>query len=404
MKATGIVVEYNPFHNGHLHHVKEAKRTTGADVIIAIMSGNFLQRGEPALVDKWTRTRMAIHHGVDLIFELPYAFATANAPVFAKGAIELLDALCCDAFCFGSENGQVAPFENSLRLIEETSERYEQSIKEAVQNGMSYPKALNEAYHTILNAANVEAQTVVDLKLPNNILGFHYMQAAQTINTKMSAATIPRKTAQYHDTPIVGNRIASATGIRKVLFESEQLDEVTDFLPQKTVEMLFNWQSEGKSFGSWDAFYPLLRYTILRSKPEQLAQIADVTEGIENRIYRAAIRHETFESFMNEVKSKRYTWTRIQRMLTHIFTGFTYSMRKNSEKPAYLRLLGMTPKGRSYLNETKKELKLPIISRAAAFSDPSFTFDTQAADLYMLGIGEANKVGMDYQMHPVILQ
>ncbi|MFJ7933036.1 nucleotidyltransferase [Sporosarcina sp. NPDC096371] len=405
LKATGIVVEYNPFHNGHLHHVLQAKKTTEADVVIAVMSGNFLQRGEPAFVDKWSRTKMALSNSVDIVFELPYAFATATAPIFAKGAIQLLDAAQCSAFCFGSEDGEIGPLERSLHLIQQAGNTYEQTIKESVRLGISYPKALNEAYVAATNSSKIKG-TLADLSKPNNILGFHYMEAAAAIHSTMTATTIPRVEAGYHDDVIKGNPIASATGIRKSFFESAVLTDITDFIPDATQDALFDWQSAHNSFGNWASFYPLLRFTILREGPERLRTIADVTEGIENLLYRAATTHGTFEGFMNAVKSKRYTWTRIQRMLTHIFTGFTYAMRSDMTTPSYLRLLGMSQAGRLYLNEHKKRLKLPVVSKAAAFSSSSLQMDIHAANMYALGIGNGDphcRIHTDYDTHPIII-
>lgn len=398
MKATGIVVEYNPFHNGHLYHARQAKKITEADVIIAVMSGNFLQRGEPAFVDKWARTQMALQNGVDVVFELPYAFATANAPSFAKGAIQLLDAAQCSAFCFGSEDGEIEPLERSFQLIQQAGEHYEQLIKDATRRGLSYPKALNEAYVATANTSAING-TLADLSKPNNILGFHYMESAYAIGSTMTATTIPRIVAQYHDDAIAGNQIASATGIRKAFFESDTLETVTDFVPGATQNILHSQQS----FGSWTAFYPYLRFTILRDGPERLKAIADIAEGIENLFYRAATTNTTFEGFMQDVKSKRYTWTRLQRMLTHIFTGFTYDLRDDMQTPSYLRLLGMTQTGRQYLNEQKKRLKLPVVSKAAAFSNPSLRMDIHAADMYALG-KEDPCLGSDYTTHPIFIR
>ncbi|WP_370457404.1 nucleotidyltransferase [Sporosarcina sp. JAI121] len=405
LKASGIIVEYNPFHNGHLHHAQQAKKMTEADIVIAVMSGNFLQRGEPAFVDKWTRASMALHNGIDIVVELPYAFATANAPTFARGAIQLLDAVQCSAFCFGSEDGAIEPFENSLLLLQQAGEEYEGMIKEAVGRGLSYPKALNEAYLAASDASAIEGP-LADLSKPNNILGFHYLEAADAIGSRMKAVTIPRIVAQYHDDAVKGNRIASATGIRKSFFGSDTISSVTDFIPDTTRISLLDWQAESQLFGNWSSFYPQLRFTILREGPERLAMIADVTEGIENLLYRAAANNKSFDGFMTEVKSKRYTWTRIQRMLTHIFTGFTYEIRNKMPTPSYLRLLGMTSAGRLYLNEHKKRLKLPLISKAAAFSHPSLDFDIHAADMYALGIDNEDsrsRIGLDYETHPIII-
>lgn len=402
MKATGIVVEYNPYHNGHLYHAEQTKKATGADVVIAVMSGNFLQRGEPAFIHKWARAEMALHNGVDLVFELPYAFATSNAPAFAEGAIRILDAARCSTFCFGSEDGDIAPFQRSLRLVQQAGDHYDRSVKDAVSRGLSYPNALNEAY---LKAAKTvpDNEPLADLSKPNNILGYHYMEAAQAIGSDMQAVTIPRIVAQYHDDAIPGNKIASATGIRKSFFQSDELHGVSAFIPETTRKLLHDWQANRQQFGSWSTLYPYLRYTILREGPDRLKMIADITEGIENLLFRAATNHSTFESFMDEVKSKRYTWTRIQRMLTHIFTGFTYSMRETIPAPSYLRLLGMTLAGQQYLNEHKKRLKLPLVSKAAAFTDPSLQMDIHASNMYALGICNS-QIGSDYKRHPILVR
>lgn len=406
MKATGIVVEYNPFHNGHKFHAEEARSLSNADVVIAVMSGNFLQRGEPAFIDKWTRTKMALENGVDIVIELPYAFATAHAPAFAKAAIQILDAAHCHTFCFGSEDGNINHFENSMELIERAGSEYEQTIKNAVERGLSYPAALNEAYILAVELSNNKL-SVADLTKPNNILGFHYIQAARDIASSMKAITIPRIGAGYHDDAQIDNPIASATGIRKSFFESETIDSIRSFFPDATRTGLIAWQETHQSFGNWATYYPFLRFTILREGPARLAEIADVTEGIENLFYRAAAKNGTFESFMSQVKSKRYTWTRIQRMLTHIFNGYTYELRNQIESPTYLRLLGMTQNGRLYLNQNKKDFKLPLVSKATAFSDPSMKMDIHAANMYALGISngtDQSSVGSDYTTHPIFVK
>lgn len=405
LKAAGIIVEYNPFHNGHVYHVNQAKAKTNAEVIVAVMSGDFLQRGEPAFIDKWARSKMALQNGVDLIFELPYAFATAHAPVFADGAIQLLDAARCQSFCFGSEEGDIKPLENSIALIEQAGDAYELAVKDAVSRGLSYPKALNEAYYASSSNDNAN-QNVADLSKPNNILGFHYMLAAKKQKSNMQAVTIPRVVANYYDDAISGNTIASATGIRKSYFESNNILSVKNFIPSKTADELQQWVMHRQTFGHWSTFYPHLRFTILRERPARLTQIADITEGIENLIYRAAQKHDTFEGFMKEVKSKRYTWTRIQRMLTHIFTGFTYEQRELIEAPTYLRLLGMTKTGQRYLNQIKKELSLPLVSKVSKFSDLSLQIDMHAANMYALGVSnEKNKasIGTDYKTAPIMM-
>ncbi len=401
MKAVGIVVEYNPFHNGHLYHATLSKAQTQSDLVIAVMSGNFLQRGEPALIDKWTRTKMAIENGIDIVFELPYEQATANASSFASGAIQLLDAAGCTSYCFGSENGEIAPFTATLSRIASVQVQYDEIIRESVKEGTSYAKALNQAYSKLVRSSSNEQETV-NLSLPNNILGYHYMEAAKHIGSSMKPATLSRLGAGYHDDITPGAPIASATGIRKEFFESQEIENIRQFVPHATYKALINWLATRGHFGSWNRFYPILRFQILRDGPERLSTIADISEGIENLLYKAAKKAETFQEFMEIVKSKRYTWTRIQRMLTHIFTGFTYEDRSSMQTPDHLRLLGMTQVGQAYLKEMKDELKLPVVSRLANFESTSTSFAASVSDSYAFGIHSAQPMlGLDYRTPPI---
>lgn len=403
LKATGVIVEYNPFHNGHKLHAQAARTETNADIVIAIMSGNFLQRGEPAFVDKWLRTEMALQNGVDLVFELPYAFSTAHAPQFARGAIQLLDASQCHAYCFGSEEGQIQPFTNSMTLLHTHHTNYEQAIKKSIANGISYPQALQIAYNQLIDH-NPNDGPFTDLTKPNNILGFHYVQAAHTIKSTMKPTTIGRVGANYHDEQLHNHHIGSATAIRKNVLDTNSLATVANFVPETVYKLLHAYEEKGRSFGNWDTFYPFLRLLILRDQPKRLARIADVTEGIENLMYRSALQHDDFDGFMNAVKSKRYTWTRIQRMLTHILTGYTSSQRAMIESPSYLRLLGMNKDGRRYLNQYKNDFKLPLVSKVSAFSNDTLDLEIHTTNMYALGMNEPSLINADYKKAPIFIR
>ena len=403
LKATGIVVEHNPFHNGHFYHIKESRNKTASDIIIAVMSGNFLQRGEPALVDKWSRSEMALKAGVDIVIELPYVFATAQASDFARGSIALLEAIGCDSFCFGSEEGSIEPFANTYEVITSHQQSYQNLIKQYMKLGLSYPKALNEAYAEVTKDSNLP---LVDLSKPNNILGYHYVEAAFQMDARMEPFTIQRIVANFHDDVDESQSIASATGIRKAIFEEGSIGELAKFMPLTSLDQLLAWKNSVGVFGSWPQFWPMLRLTIIRSSLKELASYAEVTEGIEHLIYEAAIKSETFEDFMTRVKSKRYTWTRIQRMLTHIYTGFTWEALQSHQYPTYLRVLGMTENGQSYLNNKKKSLSLPLVSRVAATKDSLLDLDIRATDLYQLGLQSSKikrPIGLDYRRIPIII-
>jgi len=400
MKAVGVVVEYNPFHNGHFYHISQSKSHANADVVIAVMSGHFLQRGEPALVDKWHRTKMALNNGADIVIELPYAFSTGHATSFAEGAIQLLDAIGCTNFSFGSEDGSIHPFLNTFHLLKNNEEQYNTSIKYHVSTGISYPQSLYMAYEELRQK---ESKATIDLAQPNNILGYHYIEAAKRLNLAIEPMTIPRIQAGYHDDINTDFTIASATGIRKAIFEQQSLGEIEQFVPSESYTLLADWQKHYNAFMNWEAFWPYLRFAILRNTPEQLTSFADVSEGIEFALLKAAKKSNSFSEFMNQIKSKRYTWTRLQRMVTHIYTGITKEQLHQSAEPSYIRLLGMTKNGQAYLSQHKKEFHLPLISRVASTKDPMLLLDIRATEMYALGVELASgkQIPSDYQTPPI---
>ncbi len=397
MQAVGLVVEYNPFHNGHLHHVTEAKRASQADIAIAVMSGQFLQRGEPAMVDKWTRTKMALANGVDIVIELPYVYSTAFSNEFARGAITLLDLIGCSSFAFGSEQGTIEPFLNTFDVITSHREQYDRIIQQAIKTGSSYPQALFYAYEQLKQQY---PNDYIDLSQPNNILGYHYIEAAKQLHSSIRAFTIPRIEAGYHEDIDNTKAIASATGIRKALREHQA---VSQFLPAYSADLLKEWQQNHGHFMHWEYLWPLLKYSILRHTPAQLTQYADVQEGLEYALIKHAKTSDSYTSFMTNLKSKRYTWTRLQRMLTHIYTGITKEQLHAFDRPSYIRLLGMTSKGQEYLSTIKKDVSVPLISRVAAVKDPMLDLDLHATMMYNIGLQQfsAKKIDEDIKTPPI---
>ncbi|WRP08340.1 nucleotidyltransferase [Rossellomorea aquimaris] len=385
MKATGVIVEYNPFHNGHLHHLRETRIATSADVVVAVMSGHFLQRGEPALVSKWSRTRMALEAGVDVVIELPYCFATQHAEIFSRGAISLLDFIGCESFCFGSEDGDIDTFEKTLVFIEANRERYNTYISGFIQEGMSYPSALAKAFQTLGNG-----DSVIDLSKPNNILGFHYMEARNQIHSSLKAYTITREAAGYHDQHFSSPSIASATSIRKSIFSSGGDHRIDSYLPSTSVDQLTQYQLKYGGFHRWENYWAILQYKLLSSSKEELKEIYEVEEGIENRMMECVKTSTSFEEFMTKLKTKRYTWTRLQRMLLHILTNTRKEeMRNRHISPSYIRLLGMNKTGREFLHSKKKEMPLPLISKLSSANQSEIELDVRAAEIFSLGLKNA---------------
>lgn len=391
MKAVGIVVEYNPFHNGHYYHIQESRKVTEADLVVAVMSGNFLQRGEPALLSKWERTKMALQGGADLVIELPYVFATQKAEVFAFGAVSLLHALEVDSICFGSENGDIRSFQNTLKEMSARKCSFDQFIKLALKEGKSYPRAAADAFQTLKIK-----DSAVDLSQPNNILGFHYIEAIEKLDSTIRPFTIQRTKAHYHDQHFADQHIASATSIRTTLFaEKTNLEEIQNVIPGTTYSHLLSYKKSTGMFHHWENYFSYFKYRLLSSTPEELRQIYEVEEGLENRLLQYITSVATFKEFMENIKTKRYTWTRLQRLCVHILTNTSKSqMKDNGKHPTYLRLLGTSLVGQEYLNSIKKNVSIPIVSRVSSFSNEQIRLDIKASNVYASCLPEPSRSNM----------
>jgi len=390
MNAVGLIVEYNPFHNGHAFHLHASKEAASAEVVIAVMSGNFLQRGEPALVSKWWRTKMALLNGVDIVFELPYRFAVQKAEIFASGAISILDAAGCEAVCFGSENGELPSFLQTIDFITEQKSQLEESIHRFINTGVSYPKAVSLAYHQLS-----DSNAYLDLSKPNNILGIEYIKAIKNQKSSLTPMTVPRKNADYHDEHFASETIASATSIRKAIFSKEyDQNSIRQYVPAPTDQLLSEYLKEYQVLHQWENYWEYLKFRLLTSSPAELREIYEVEEGLENRLLAAAPLSGSFHEFMERIKTKRYTWTRLQRLCVHILTNTKKEqMAGPSDKATYLRLLGMTSKGKEYLNKRKKDFSLPLVSKLASYKEKEILLDLKAARVYSLGI--ANHLAND---------
>jgi len=379
MKAVGIVVEYNPFHNGHLYHLQQTKVKSGADIVIAIMSGSFLQRGEPALVSKHARTKMALRAGIDLVIELPYAFSTQKAETFARGAVLLLDALQASEVCFGSEAGDITPFEQLIDFLRDREAEFNEQLKHFLQEGCSYPKA-NALAFSSLNPN----KTMLDLSLPNNILGYHYLKAIQETNSKMKGRTIQRIIAGYHDPLVKGETIASATGIRNTL-ETKPLTEIEMAIPNSTYIELKHYMDTYGAFHRWHDYFQLLRYRVMTSSTAELENIYEAEEGLHHRLKKSIQEANNFVELMTLLKTKRYTYNRLQRYLTHVLTNTKKTSMKlvqTMNAIPYIHILGMNKQGQAYLNRYKKEFKAPLLTQAYKIDDPLLHIETNASAAY----------------------
>jgi len=357
MRTVGLITEYNPFHNGHLHHLQESLRVTGADTSVAVMSGHFLQRGEPALVDKWVRTEMALATGVDLVLELPFPFACNSAPHFAMGAVQTLNALgVVDALCFGSEAGAIEPLQKVAQLLIEKSDAIEAGTRELLRCGVGYPAARAE----VLLKLSPELSSKM-MASPNNILGIEYLRALQTTSSQMSAFTIPRLGADYHSTE-VSDHIASATGIRKLIADGSK---IAHLLPTECRTILSEALDKGRSLDYGRLFLSL--QTLLLRDGESLRGIYQVADGLEQRLVDAAMTSTDYADLADTIKSRQWTLTRIQRILSYVLLQLCNDDMCEflQQGPMYLRLLGATEKGRQLLAKVRAKRSLPMISDPA---------------------------------------
>ncbi|MDX8335675.1 nucleotidyltransferase [Candidatus Cetobacterium colombiensis] len=336
-QAVGIVVEYNPFHNGHKYHCLKAREH--GDIVIAVMSGDYVQRGEPALIDRWTRAELALKNGVDIVVELPTFYSTQSAEIFARGSVGILNLMNVKKIVFGSETGDTLNLIKRAKL--EEREDFKEELKRQLKEGYSYPTAYSNSLKKIDEKEELNS---------NDILGVEYIKALDYWKSNMEPIAIKREKSGYYSEGIEDG-ISSATGIRKKLYDGEEIKEV---VPVTTYEVLKN-ALEKNQFAKLKDFYPFLRYKILLEK-ERLEDIQDIEIGYGNRIYEAAFICENFDTFFEKIKSKRYTLGRIQRVLIHILLGIKKDQtEKVKNKIPYIRVLGFTKDGQSYLKNLKEQ-------------------------------------------------
>lgn len=372
MKSCGVIVEYNPFHNGHRYHLEEARKKSKADIIVAVMSGNFLQRGEPAIIDKWQRTEEALINGADLVIELPFAYAVQSADYFARGGVRLLQYLDVDALCFGTDSSSELDYEAFGVSHIRNQEKINQLYQEIKNNGQSYPQQMTEVYRQIL------PEWSLDFSSPNHILGMGYAKENAKYQKPMQLIPIKRIGNAYHDEEVTHQEFASATSIRKEILAGH-LDSLKNVLPENMIETLS--QSE---LTNWEKAWPLLKYQLLSSTTEELKEIYQMVEGLEYRFKEAAIKSSTFNEFMETVKSKRYTWTRIQRLCLYVLLQIKEKQIKTAWDNNYLRVLGFNDTGRQFLKLKKKNLTVPLITNINQKNEILLELDIQAGRVYSL--------------------
>ena len=401
----GIVSEYNPFHNGHLHHLNQSKKITNSDYCIAIMSGNFTQRGEVSIVDKWTKAQMAINNGVDLVIELPTIYAISSAENFASGAIKILNSLGIVNFIsFGSECKDLTILDDIANVLAFEPAQYKTLLSHELARGESFPKARENAVMMYLN--NVRRFANV-LSSPNNILGIEYLKSLKRLKSNIEPITIKREGSKYNDTNIPSNsRLASATAIRNLCQTIDDITPLQRFVPESTFDILEENIKKGTFVKSISAFDKEILYTLRKMSTDDIANLPDVSEGLEFSLKNAANQCNSVIELLSIINTKRYTKTRLQRILLYAILGITKKdMEISKNVMPYVRVLGFNNKGQELLSQiSKKNHKLEIVTSVKKFMDKKSNPDLKlmlnkdiwATDVYTLGFEYESKANLDY--------
>ena len=381
MRIVGLVAEYNPFHNGHQYHIEKARAITNADAVIVVMSGNFVQRGTPAIMPKHLRAEASLRAGASLVIELPVCYATGSAEFFAHGAVSLLDKLgCVDHICFGSECGDIKVLQDLAKIIHEEPAGYKEYLNQYLRQGNAFPLARQKALQDYLCSDIVD----VILAEPNNILGIEYLKALQRLNSKITPYTIQRISSHYHDEELQES-YSSASAIRKEIAEKTfDHSDLENQIPDTSISLLKeNFQKRYPVYAN--DFSILLKYKLLRETRNSLTEYADVSEELANRITNHLNQYLNFEQFCELLKTKEVTYSRISRALLHILLD----IKKNDYTGiGYARVLGFRKDDTDVLSQIKKKASIPLLSKLTASKDLSFEAnkmlnkDILASDLY----------------------
>jgi Predicted nucleotidyltransferase len=367
MKATGIICEYNPFHNGHLYHLNKVKEMFKDDVVVLVMSGHFMQRGETSIINKWDKTKLALEHGIDLVIELPFYFATGSADIFGFGAIKLLDSLNVSNLVFGSEGNNIDNIKKLANI--QNSENYNKSVKKLMKEGFNYPTATSKA----LLEFDEES-----INSPNDILGLSYIKAIKELKSNIKPHTIKR-TSDYHDLK-TENDVVSASFIRNKLIKNENINR---YVPAKTLKYL-------KELTFTENLFPFLKYKILTSI-NNLEIYHEVNENIAGRIKKFILKSTSYDELIKNIKSKKDTYNKISRILTYILCDFKKEDASKINEIEYIRVLGFSEKGRQYLNSIKENVELPIVTNFGDVKNKALDFEIKVTSVYASKLNEKDK-------------
>lgn len=356
--AVGIICEYNPFHNGHIYHLNKVKELAKDEPIILVMSGNFTQRGIPSILEKYDKAKIALDYGVDLVIELPFTYSTQSSDFFSKGAITILNKLKCNKLIFGSECDSVEDL-ITLANIQLNNKEYHALVKEELDKGINYPTAMSNALKSIGGTT---------VSSPNDLLGLSYIK--EIISNKYDIEPITIKRTNEYNSKVLEENISSATSIREAL--KNNID-VTNALPKEVLKYI-NTIDE-------DKYFSLLKYKIMTEKDLSIYNTVD--EGIDRKLIKEINNSKNIEELIENIKFKRYTYNKINRMFTHIICSYTKEENENNNIN-YIRVLGFSNIGKDYLNKIKKDIDIPIITNISKDNIDLLKIELRADNIYNL--------------------
>lgn len=376
MKAVGLICEYNPFHYGHLYQINKIKEKYPEVPLIAVISSNFTQRGEASILNKWDKCDIALNNGIDIVIELPFVYATQSSDIFAKGAVKILESLQVEIVAFGTESDTIEHLKE-IADIQINSIEYNNLVKNYLDEGLNYPTATSKA---------VKKLTGYIINSPNDLLALSYIKQVKIDKKNIEFLNIKR-TNDYHGTQIEDN-ITSASNIRFLYQNDKNIDKLLPYSKDKLNKISIN------------DYYPLLKYKIILNE-DSLSKYQTVDEGIENRIKKYLNTSNNTSELIKNIKTKRYTYNKISRMLLHILTNFTKEEAKNIEID-YIRILGFTKKGRIYLNKIKKDITLPILTGYKKNISKTLDIEFRTSQIYALLLKDNTLIEKEYRNKPII--
>ncbi|MGM0239256.1 nucleotidyltransferase [Enterococcus sp. AZ103] len=364
MKSCGIIVEYNPFHYGHAYHAKMARKLSGAEIIIAVMSGNFLQRGEPAILDKWDRAEVALRNGVDLVVELPFSWAVQSADYFARGSVKMLQSLQCEALCFGTDEENDFDYQSYGDFFNQHQVEIDNYFKSLPIN-LSYPEKMAQTVrHFLPKLAEFP---------PNHILALSYAKENAKYAKPMTLFPLKRQGQGYHDNQLMVQSFASATGIRQAVNLG---NDFSNFVPELTEKKLFDYHL------SWSDFWPYLYYQLKVSTPKELKMLYQMNEGVEFRLLNQL--RPDFSDYLAGIQTKRYTKARLQRLLVYTLLQVKPAEIAYEQENSLLHILGFTDAGKKYLNQHKKDFTLPMAAKIGKQEQANHLLTYRSDQIYQM--------------------